>query len=379
MHRKKNIDNSARNQDTTREPFPVVGIGASEERLRLLIQNAFDIITILSVEGKILYESESIREILGYKSSERLDKNIFIDSIVHPDDKHVKKLMFEKSVNHPNENIRGEFRLRHKDGGYRVMEAVYINLLGDSHIQGIIANYRDITERRALEKQKDQFIGIASHELKTPITSIKGYAQILEQIFTAKQEKEPVELLQKMGTQINRITNLINDLLDVTQISDGELRLKKNNININDLISEVIDEAPQPSVKHKIKKELGPVKNITSDEEKVRQVLINLVSNAVKYSPNADKVIVRSSSDADGVTVSVQDFGIGISEDDQKKIFGRFFRVPDPSINTFPGLGLGLYISAEIIKKLGGKIWVKSEKNKGSEFSFFLPGKLDKE
>ena len=350
---------------------------ANEERLRLVIQNAFDIITIYSAEGDIIYESDSIEEILGYKPAERVDKNIFLDTIVHPDDKEKKQKMFTDSLANPGKDIKSEFRLLHKDGKYRIMEAVCINLLQDFKIQGIIANYRDVTERRMLEKQKEQFIGIASHELKTPVTSIKGYVQILEQMFAATDNNDAVDMLRKMDNQINRLTNLIKDLLDVTQIGEGILKLKKDHFDINELIEEVTSEIQPTALKHTIIKELQPCNIIIADKEKIRQVLINLISNGIKYSPNADSIIIRSQSDAEAVIVSVEDFGIGMSEDTQLKIFNRFFRDKDPAITTFPGLGLGLYIAAEIVKNHKGKIWVKSTKNIGSEFFFSLPAQKE--
>jgi two-component system CheB/CheR fusion protein len=345
----------------------------NEERLRLIIQNAFDIITIFSEKGDVIYESESIKHILGYEPHERMGKNIFTDSIVHPDDRVLKENMFKKALRYPGKDIKSEFRLINKDGSYRVMEAVCINLLDDFKIKGVVANYHDVTERRMLEKQKDQFIGIASHELKTPVTSIKGYAQLLEQIFDGDNNGEAVSMIKKMNSQINRLSALIKDLLDVTQIEEGVLKIKPEQFDINQLINEVISEI-QPTSKHRILTELqSDPAYLTTDKEKIRQVIVNLISNAIKYSPDADEILVRTVTDKTGIIISVKDYGIGIPEEIQSKIFDRFFREKDPSINTYPGLGLGLYIAAEIMKRLQGKIWVKSTKGKGSDFFISLP------
>lgn len=346
---------------------------ANEERLKLIIQNAFDIVTIFSEKGNIIYESESIKDILGYEASERIGKNVYTDSIVHPDDKHIKEQMFKDAKNNPGKNVRSEFRLLHKNGSYRIMEAVCINMLHDFRIKGLIANYHDVTDRRMLEKQKDQFIGIASHELKTPVTTIKGYAQLLQEIFSENGDGTSVNMVKKMNGQINRLSNLIKDLLDTTQIEEGQLKFKKNKLDINKLIKEVKNELQPIATKHRIEEELEEVGIITTDKERIRQVLSNLISNAIKYSPQADKILIRSKKEKDGVVVSVKDYGIGISEENQSMIFDRFFRGLYPGTNTYPGLGLGLYIAAEIVKKAKGKIWVTSKKNKGSEFSFFLP------
>jgi PAS domain S-box-containing protein len=345
----------------------------NEERLRLIIQNAFDIITIFSEKGDVIYESESIEEILGYKPADRIHKNIFINTIVHPDDMKKKENMFRNALAHPGKDITSEFRLLHKDGTYRVMEAVCINLLHDFKINGILANYRDITERRALEKQKEQFIGIASHELKTPVTSIKGYVQVLEQVLEEGSNKEALSLLKKMDGQIDRLTNLIKDLLDVTQIGEGILKLKKADFDLNQLVTEVVGEIQPTALKHIIASELQPLPLVSGDKEKIRQVLVNILSNAIKYSPGGRKVEVRSQISDQSVIVSVKDYGIGMSDETQKKIFNRFFRDLDPAMSTFPGLGLGLYIASEILKVHSGNMWVKSSLNEGSEFFFSLP------
>jgi two-component system CheB/CheR fusion protein len=347
---------------------------ANEERLSLIIQNAFDIVTIFSEAGDIIYESESVKNILGYETSERLGKNIFTDSVVHKEDKHLKENMFRTSLKLPGKDIKSEFRLCHKDGSYRTIEAVCVNLLDDFRIKGVIANYHDVTERRMLEKQKDQFIGIASHELKTPVTSIKGYAQLLEQVYAANKNKDAAGMIKKMNTQIDRLTVLIKDLLDVTQIEEGVLKLKEEKFDISKLLVEVVGEMQPTSSKHHIRLELQK-KNlaVVADKEKIRQVITNLVSNAIKYSPDSDEVLVRLVFDKTGIIISVKDYGIGIPEEIQQKIFDRFFREKDSSINTYPGLGLGLYIAAEIIKRSRGRIWVNSKPGKGAEFLFSLP------
>lgn len=298
--------------------------------------------------------------------------NIFDQSIVHPDDREIERKLFQRCIDKPYTFFRDEFRMLHKNGSYRIMEVGCINLANNSSIKGIIKNYRDITERRIIEKQKEEFIGIASHELKTPVTSIKAYTQILQETLEEKQDYVSAGLLRKMDNQIDRLTNLIKDLLDVTKITEGKLDLKNEPYDMNELIEEVIEDIQPTTRKHTIVKELQPLKPIVGDKEKVSQVLVNLLSNAIKYSPEADKIIVRTAITDEGVTVCVQDFGIGITDEMQKNLFQRFFRVLDESTSTFPGLGLGLFISTEIIKRQNGRIWVESAPKKGSSFCFIL-------
>ena len=345
----------------------------NEERFRLLIQNASDIITVFDQDGTIKYESPAIEPALGYKPEERVGRNISMDPIVHPEDRHIKISILKESIERPRENIFGEFRLMHKNGSYRTMDAIFRNLLDDKKINGIIANYRDITDRKALEHQKDEFIGVASHELKTPVTSIKAYTQILEEGFSKRKDKNSAELLRKLNVQVDRLTTLIKDLLDFTRIEGGALKFRMETYELNDLIEEVTEEMQRSALKQIIIKKLDRSVDLTGDRYRTSQVITNLLSNAIKYSPESKKIIVSTKVNKVDVIVSVHDFGIGIEKKLLSKVFDRFFRVTESSLNTFPGLGLGLYIAAEIIKRQSGKIWVESKLGKGSIFSFSLP------
>src|SRR5205814_1349764 len=255
----------------------------SEERFRLLVQNASDIISILSADGTIFYESESAERILGYTPEERLRKNILTDSIVHPDDLQIKANAFNQSLSKANVPVKAEFRLRHKKGDYRTIEAVYLNMLTEPRIAGIIANYHDITEQRKLEQQREEFISIASHELRTPVTSLKGYVQIMQDMFSSTDDLMAAELIQKLNLQVDRLNNLIKDLLDITRIRQGQLELRETSFDVDTLISETVAEMQLGTKKHLIVADLTARKKITADRERIGQVLTNLLSNAVKY------------------------------------------------------------------------------------------------
>lgn len=234
-------------------------------------------------------------------------------------------------------------------------------------------------ERKRLEERKDEFISMASHELKTPITTIKGYTQILNQLLkdgsgSVAKYKRLLTFVGKMDEQLNRLTELVNDLLDVSKIQAGKLQLKKEKVDINDLTKDVVSDIQMISQNHQIifKKNTDNSK-VLADKHLIAEVLINLISNAIKYSPKADKVIVQTKKESGSLVVSVQDFGIGISEKDQAKIFERFFQASNKIRESFSGLGLGLYICSEIISRHKGTIWVNSIKGKGSTISFSLP------
>ncbi|MBA3723387.1 MAG: PAS domain-containing sensor histidine kinase [Candidatus Levybacteria bacterium] len=233
----------------------------------------------------------------------------------------------------------------------------------------------DITEQKELEEQKDEFLAIASHELKTPVTSIKAYGQVLQRLFEREGNTKAVSQLSKMDAQINKLTTLIADLLNVTKIHSGRLVMQDENFDFNELANEVINELQLTTDRHNLIMELSQSTTMHGDRERTGQVITNLISNAIKYSPHSKKIIVKTEVDKDYITLCVQDFGVGIPKDKQDRVFEQFFRVSGEKQHTFPGLGLGLYISSEIIKRQGGKIWVESIIGKGSTFCFKLPRK----
>ncbi len=229
----------------------------------------------------------------------------------------------------------------------------------------------EIEKRKELERQKDEFISIASHELKTPVTTIKSYTQILQA--QLKEQEKPSMYLSKMNSQVDRLTSLITDLLDVSKIQAGKLKLQKEEFNIEELVKDISDDIQYEENQHKIKINSN-ISNISvlADRYRISQVLINLISNAIKYSPQAKKVVITLSSDNQNVTVKIKDFGIGISKSDQKKVFERFFQAKNDVRQSYSGLGLGLYISSEIIRQHQGSMWVESQKGKGTTFAFSL-------
>jgi signal transduction histidine kinase len=260
-----------------------------------------------------------------------------------------------------------------KDG--RIIERYGNAVTGDNGVSyGWAWYFRDITAHKALEKQKDDFISMASHELKTPVTSLKGYTQILHKKSLEQGNVAQGNLLAKMDNQIGKLTYLIRDLLDATQVSGGQLSYVDSPFDFSALVIESVDEIQQTAPRHKIK--MSTVVNgivIFGDRNRIGQAMINLLSNAIKYSPNADEVLVNAEITSGYISFYVKDFGIGISADKQQSVFDRFFRVTDAKQNAFSGLGLGLYISSEIINRHKGEISVQSIEGEGSTFCFTLP------
>ncbi|HVW62000.1 MAG TPA: CheR family methyltransferase, partial [Puia sp.] len=240
----------------------------------------------------------------------------------------------------------------------------------------ILLVMEDVTERKLLEKKKDEFISIASHELKTPVTNIQAYTQILYNEFMAANDPRSVQLVSKLHGQVTRLTNLTRDLLDMTRISQGQLQLKETFFDVKTMAAEIVEEMQLTTPLRLVLAPASSVPKFWGDRERLGQVVQNLVSNAIKYSPIDRQVIISLGMQDKNVCLSVQDFGMGMTPETQEKIFDRFFR-ENASAQKHPGLGLGLYISHEIVRQHGGTITVQSGKDKGSTFTVTLPIRKD--
>ncbi len=220
---------------------------------------------------------------------------------------------------------------------------------------------------------RDDFISVASHELKTPVTSVKIFTQVLLKHAKKAADEKSITSLEKMDKQIDKLTDLIYNLLNISKIQSGRLEFEKKSFVFDDMITEVIDVMQHMAVAHKIILKGKSNCMLYGDEDRLSQVVSNLISNAIKYSPHANKVVISVAVKGEHVKVSVRDFGIGMNKEHLDKVFGRFYRVSSNEDKTFPGLGIGLYISKEIINRHNGKLWVGSTEGGGSTFHFTIP------
>ncbi|EKD64481.1 MAG: Sensor protein [uncultured bacterium] len=257
-------------------------------------------------------------------------------------------------------------------------ESIFVSLLLLQFFMGvasvtfmILASF--VSERKDIEARKDEFVSIASHELKTPITSMKIFTQTLKRWLTLTDDKKSVRLLTRIDDKLNLLTKIVNDLLDVSRVRVGTLPLHKKVFDYDSMIKEAVEDIQMVSKNHNIILRGRIKRKILGDPDRLNQVLVNLLTNAVKYSPSSDRVIVRTFSDEEKLTVGVQDFGIGIAEDEQKYLFTPFYRIKGARGERFFGLGIGLNIAKELVRQHGGKLWVESKKGKGSTFYFTLP------
>jgi two-component system CheB/CheR fusion protein len=191
--------------------------------------------------------------------------------------------------------------------------------------------------------------------------------------FAEERNTDAVFMLARMNTQIDKLTHLITDLLDTSKLEGGRMHYNMVSFDFNELVTEVVNDMQLVFLTHYINVSLGETLTIFADRERIEQVITNLISNAIKYSPRANNINIRSSSNAEHIVLDVEDFGIGISAENQNKVFEKFFRVSGQVEDTFPGLGIGLFISEEIIKWHKGTINVQSIKGKGSTFTITLP------
>ena len=277
--------------------------------------------------------------------------------------------------------LKKEFRFVRQDGEIRWgLTEGYPFYNFDGEFSGFAGSITDITELKKLEQRKDDFIKMASHELKTPITSINGYVQLMLNIFNEADEqrlrssKQTIKSsLTTISKQVVKLTRLISELLDLSRIESGKLELDKTAFDLNALVEETVQDIRQTASKHAIILHNDFEGKVFADKDRIGQVLLNLLTNAIKYSPEADNIEVFTSAVKDRAIIRVKDCGIGIDIKDHVRIFERFYRVEGKSEQTYPGFGIGLFIASEIVQRHNGSISVQSEKGKGSVFTVSIP------
>ena len=299
----------------------------------------------------------------------------FFKKFIHPEDQKYVIKSLEETGKNKDRIHQAEFRIIKPDGYISwISERGEIQYNEQEEPVKMFGTTIDITKRKFLEQQKDDFLGIASHELKTPVAVMKGYVNMVEQQLKGNGNKKESELLRKVDDQIKRISSIINDLLDVTRIESGRIKYEMEEFDFDQLVDETVESMQYLST-HNLIRTGKSGKKVVADKERTGQVIVNFIANAIKYSPKERDVIINTSSNDNDVILKVQDFGMGIPKDSVNKVFDRFYRIRNTTGNKSSGMGLGLFISAEIINRQNGKIWVESQEGKGSEFSFSLPAK----
>ncbi|WP_026898182.1 PAS domain-containing sensor histidine kinase [Daejeonella oryzae] len=343
-------------------------IEEAEERARLAIDAAeigsFD----LDMATGNMVTSIRFNQIFGISSTP--SRNTILE-LIHPDDIALRDAAYEFARN--TGKLFYEARFIWKDGSIhwvRVQGKLYLGT--DTHPTRILGTVLDITEFKHLQQQKDDFISVASHELKTPLTSVKASMQLLERLIRQDPTSDKVSLfIDKANSSLTKMHHLVESLLNVSKIAADQLVLNKSNFIASEMIKDCCEHI-RLTGKYNLVLSGDMELVFYADKNRIDQVLVNFINNAVKYAPESDTINIHISKEGDNSKLSVQDFGRGIPAEKLPHLFERYYRV-DSSGVQYSGLGLGLYISADIIERHGGKIGVYSEKGIGSTFWFTLP------
>jgi signal transduction histidine kinase len=364
---------------------PAIFMSTSVQELLLILQHLENGILAQTASGHVIYANVSAAKFLGFEDAQNLlehaqkyhtllNANHFTYTDLYDKKITQKNFPWHKGQKRLSQN---ELTMNIANNKTRDMRRIYIK----SHIVQnrqlktpvIISILTDISNVALLEKQKDEFMSMASHELKTPITSMKVFTQILQKNFTDLTDPKPLYYLGKIEGQLNKLNLLVKELLDVSRLQTGRLELHKEIFPLSDMLTEIGQQMQYATNRHTIQIQNTFKGTIFGDKERLGQVLVNLLSNAIKYSPDNSSIIVKGKRDKNKILVEVIDQGIGISKKHQKHIFDRFARVEDTQVSTFPGMGVGLYIASQIIQRHNGTLSVASKKNYGSTFTIMLP------
>jgi two-component system sensor histidine kinase/response regulator len=343
--------------------FEVDTASSGEEALKKVLKNEY-VLIILDVQMPGMDGFEVAEAISGYSKAK--ETAIIFLSAVNTEVKFITKGYSSGGLDYITKPVDMGILLLKVKTFYRIYEQSRKLI----EIQNALLD--EIEYRKQAEHKKDEFISIASHELKTPLTSVKGYVQLLARSIDKGDVGTVKKHLHKAQMQLEKLNELIADLLDISKIESGKLKFNKQHFVMDDLLTNIIEVMHQSNPDFTITKTGSVREPVFADEMRIEQVIVNFLTNAIKYSPGTSEVKIHVKLENDRVYVGVRDYGIGIGPEQQKSVFEKFYRVEETSPH-FQGLGIGLYISAEIIRRHGGDVGVTSTLGEGSEFYFTIP------
>lgn len=346
----------------------------SDERsakLVAIVESSDDAIIGKSLEGTVTAWNRGAEAIFGYNEADIVGQSILL---LVPEDLHHEEPQILARLG-KGEKIDHYETLRRKKDGTIINVSLTISPILDKEgrVTGVSKIARDITEQKQDEQRKNDFIGMASHELKTPLTSLTALIQVLQMKLKGDIDPFVPQALSKANLQTRKMISLINGFLNVSRLESGKLEIVRGLFDLNAEIAEQVDEIKLTVSSHIFHFENTGKMEISADHDKIGSVISNLLSNAVKYSPKGKNVYITCTAQPGEIQVSVRDEGMGIREQDLPKIFDRYFRAGSEHTRHISGFGVGLYLSAEIVERHGGRIWAESEKGVGSTFYFTLP------
>lgn len=345
--------------------------GAENSKLAAIVESSYDPIISMTREGNITSWNDAAQRTFGYTAEELIGRSIF--TIVPEERQREETELLTRLEN--GEGIE-QFETQRITKDKKLLEISLTvspvknaqgNIIGSSKIA------RDISEKKQEERRKNDFIGMVSHELKTPLTSLRSYVQVLL-IEAQKRGSDAfiVNTLTRADVQTRKMSNMIQDFLNLARLEDGKVQLVQRVFELQPLIEEITSDAQSLTTNHTIQYNNCAGIKLKADREKIGQVLMNLLTNAIKYSPKGGDIIINCTPDADRINIRVSDQGVGIAAAEQKKLFQRFYRVENEQIQVISGFGIGLYLVSEMLRYHNSQIKVESQEGVGSSFYFSL-------
>ena len=357
--------------DITEQYLAAVKVERAEESLRMAVDAAGLGTYFINATDRIFYPSPTLKEFFGFEPDEEVPYEAAINQI-HPDYRQKAADMVEAAFT-KGERFDMEYPvIGYHDGSIRWVRGIGTmqHYDGKDFFTGVL---HDITERRRDEMRKNDFIGMVSHELKTPLTSLNAIIQVANAKLKNNEDQFLSGAMAKANVQVKRMSTMINGFLNISRLESGKILIEKSRFDIHKLVGEVAEEMKLSVNSHHISLEQCMPTEVYADRDKINSVISNLISNAVKYSAKDTTIQILCKVNQKEIIVSVSDEGIGIKPSDADKIFDRYYRVESSNTRHISGFGIGLYLSAEIVERHGGKIWLESELDKGSTFYFSLP------
>ncbi|WP_374949945.1 PAS domain S-box protein [Mucilaginibacter sp.] len=357
--------------DITDQYLAAKQVERAEEILRMAIDAAGLGTYYINATDRIFVASPKLKEFFGFLPDEDVPYEAAINQI-HPDYRQQVADLVEAAFANGTRFDMEYPIIGHRDGKVRWVRGIgeMQHIDGKDFFTGVL---NEITEKKQDEIRKNDFIGMVSHELKTPLTSLNAIIQVANAKLKHSDDAFLAGAMDKANVQVKRMSSMINGFLNVSRLESSKLMIDKKTFNLDTLIGEIVNETALIVSTHHIKLHLGDHLPVDADQDKIGSVISNLVSNAIKYSPAGKSIEVRCEVAGNNAQVSVKDEGMGLSHADQEKVFDRYYRVESSNTRHISGFGIGLYLSAEIIKRHGGNIWLESEPGQGSTFYFSLP------
>lgn len=361
--------------DITDQHLASAEIKRAEESLRMAVDAAGLGTFQISVEDRGFTCSLKFKEIFGFYPDEKMSSEAAFKQI-HPDFRDLIAANIEKAFSE-----KARFDMEYLIIGYHDEKLRWVRAIGEiqqkegkEYFTGVL---HEITEKKLDEIRKNDFIGMVSHEMKTPLTSIKTYIQLMQAKFSKTEDAMLSKILEKADLQINKMTTMINGFLDISRLESGKIHINRQLFDLSELLKTAEEEAKATIDSHMTV--FSPITSVqvSADRDKIEQVIHNLISNAVKYSPAGSTIRISCTSDDNFAYVSVKDQGKGIKPEDIAHIFDRYYRVEGEEMQSISGFGIGLYLCSEIISHHHGSISVESKIDAGSDFVFSLPLKIE--